>query len=233
MLINDVLVVVPSFNEAKILKQTIGALLEYVPSENILIVDDGSYDDTDKITFPTRVRIIRFPLNCGVGAVLKHGIATAERLGFEVLVVFDADGQHKPEYIAKLLHLLEEEKADLVIGCRNFGKYDMGRANLLAIKILRLTLKLRYGIDVPDPSSGFRAMKVSSFSKNMRFMNDDYLEDTVGLIEVGAKLGFRINCAEVTMEQRQHGKSSHSFFMKSMRYLSTYLRIIIGRNLKS
>lgn len=118
------LVIIPAWNEA----ETIGAVLDElrteVPEADVLVVSDGSTDQTVAVAESRGVAVLELPLNLGVGAAMRTGYLYAHRNDYDWAVQLDADGQHDPKDIPLLLQEAQDEDADLVIGARFAGKGD-------------------------------------------------------------------------------------------------------------
>jgi glycosyltransferase involved in cell wall biosynthesis len=145
-------IVVPAYNEERV----IGRVLDELKREGwkrIIVVDDGSTDATSKIAKRKGARILRHEKNLGLGAALRTGIEEAKKLGADVVVTFDADGQHDPKCIKALLRALKD--ADLVIGQRIFINPPLHKR--IGNFILNLITRL-FGGFLTDSQSGIRAL---------------------------------------------------------------------------
>ncbi len=141
-----VTVVVPAFNEADRIKPIIQDL---VPNYSVLVVDDGSTDSTASKAESANAKVFRQPENRGYIAALKRGFKEANS---EIIVTFDADGEHRPEDIERLINPIQEGKLDLVLGARSTIPRPSER---LLNKLTQLK------IDVKDSGTGFRALRRS------------------------------------------------------------------------
>jgi len=153
---NGLWIVVPAYNEAGRLGQTLAELRESYT--NIVVVDDGSSDATGSVAAAHNVWCLRHLFNCGQGAALQTGIDFAVRRGATVVVTFDADGQHRTEDIATLIGPIESGQADVVLGSRFLGTavgLPWGRWCVLKIGILFTRLFSR--VPVTDTHNGLRA----------------------------------------------------------------------------
>src|SRR5262245_22723022 len=112
-----VVVVIPAFNEERTIVEVIRGLKQRGFAA-LVVVDDGSSDRTAELASYERVILLRHALNRGLGGALGTGISAALRLGAEVIVTFDADGQHDPSDIVRLIEPIEAGEAELVIGSR-------------------------------------------------------------------------------------------------------------------
>jgi len=154
---DSIYVVVPAFNESPRLDETLHALCS--AERNVVVVDDGSTDDTAAIALRHPVWLLRHPINCGQGAALQTGVDFALARGAEVIVTFDADGQHDAAEIDRLVTPMREKRADVVLGSRFLGSASgipPTRWAILKLGILwtRLFSRLR----VTDTHNGLRAL---------------------------------------------------------------------------
>src|SRR4030095_3616746 len=108
--------IVPCFNEARVVRQTITEILE--KGYNVVVVDDCSKDGSKKQLRGLPIYYLRHRVNMGQGAALQTGIDFAKRKGAKYFVTFDADGQHDANDISGMIEFLEKEKADIVFGSR-------------------------------------------------------------------------------------------------------------------
>jgi len=162
-------IVVPAYNESRRLALTIRSL--QAAYANIVVVDDGSRDDTAQAAFDEGAWIVRHPLNCGQGAALQTGIDFALRQGAQTIVTFDADGQHCVEEIATLFEPLQSGQFDVVLGSRFLGSGLFGSAigipltRWLVLKAGVLFTRIFSRIRVTDTHNGLRALSRSAAEK--------------------------------------------------------------------
>lgn len=116
---DQVWVVIAAFNEASAIAPVIAGVLPHYP--NVVVVDDGSADDTRNVAATAGAHVLAHPFNLGQGAALQTGITYALRQGATAIVTFDADGQHRADDIAKLLAALAANNAELACGSRFLG----------------------------------------------------------------------------------------------------------------
>ena len=236
------LVVIPAYNEQQNIGQVIADIRESVEEIDIVVIDDGSNDDTALCAGRAGAMVIRLSSNMGYGVALQTGYKYAFERGYGCLVQLDGDGQHNPVYIDKLLDVIISQDADLVIGSRfrektslekgSSGQYKAGIARKLGIRLFAfLTTKL-VGIRVTDPTSGYQAFnrRVIAF-----FINDffpcDYPDADV--IVMAHRAGFKIKEIPVVMYERNNGVSMHSgikpvYYVFKM-FLSMFMTLIRKR----
>ncbi len=159
-----IFIVMPAYNESKTIKEVIEELKG--KDLNLFVIDDGSEDETYKIAENTindsiKGSVYRHVLNRGLGAALKTGIEAALIKGADIIVTFDADGQHHPEDIIPVCKPIIEGKADFVIGTRDFK--EMPASKKFGNTVMNWLTQIFYGIHVNDSQSGLRAFnKVSA-----------------------------------------------------------------------
>ncbi|HEX3315892.1 MAG TPA: glycosyltransferase family 2 protein [Gemmataceae bacterium] len=163
-------ILIPAYNEATRLDRTLASLTAYLP--RIVVVDDGSSDDTNAVAARHPVHVVRHPINLGQGAALQTAIDYAIAQGAELLVTFDADGQHSAEDIERLLAPAREGIADVVLGSRFLGKsVGMSTSRWLVLKIGVVFTRLFSGIRVTDTHNGLRVLTRAAAQK-LRITHD-------------------------------------------------------------
>lgn len=154
-----VIAVIPAYAEAARIKNTIRAVLPFV--DQMVVVDDGSPDQTEAQARKTPAVVLRHSINRGQGAALKTGTQAALRLGADIVLHIDADGQHDPLSIPNVLQPLAEKKMDVVFGSRFLGQeaagMPLGRRWLLSGARTFNALVVGVPRKITDPQSGFRA----------------------------------------------------------------------------
>lgn len=187
----DVVVVVPAYRAARHIGELVRRTLRAMPAATVLVVDDGSDDDTASLALLSGAAVASHERNLGKGRALATGLDAAVALqGMRWTVTMDADGQHPPEHIPDLLGPLAAGEADIVIGARGRGgtRMPLGRrlTNWLSSRLVtRVT-----GQHVPDSQSGFRAMS-RAVAERVRPRGSRYEFETEFLFEA-ARAGFRI-----------------------------------------
>jgi UDP-N-acetylglucosamine---dolichyl-phosphate N-acetylglucosaminyltransferase len=151
-----VFVVMPAYNEERTIVEVIRGLRQH-GFTNLIVIDDGSSDRTSELASHEGVIRLRHVLNRGLGGALGTGIDAALRLGAEVIVTFDADGQHDPNDIMKLLEPIELEEAEVVIGSRMLDPQGMPYRRRMANWIANVVTYLLFRAWTTDSQSGLRA----------------------------------------------------------------------------
>ncbi len=150
-------VVVPAYNEARVVA---GVVAELKPdAHRIVVVDDGSSDSTAEMAAECGAVVLRHPINLGQGAALQTGIEFALARGAELIVTFDADGQHRTADVARLIDALEAERADFALGSRFLGSaVNIPPLRRMLLRAATLFTRLTTGLALTDAHNGLRAM---------------------------------------------------------------------------
>ncbi len=218
---NTTLIVIPAWNEekvlGKVLEEVTSAVSEYA---DIVVVSDGSTDNTAAIARQAGVIVLDLPLNLGVGGAMRAGYLFAARNGYEYVVQLDADGQHDPSEIPTLVSTAEETGADLVIGARFAGKgdYKVRGLRMYAMKLLSFILSRVCRTKLTDTTSGFKLSNRRALTYFARNYPAEYLGDTIEALVMAAREGFVIRQSAVEMRPRAGGTPSHNA-LKSARFL--------------
>jgi len=225
-----VLVLIPAYNEAATVGNVIARVLQQgLP---VLVVDDGSSDDTARVAVRAGANCVQVPFNLGVGGALRCGFRWAVKMGYDCVVQCDADGQHSPEEIVGLIEFAENNRLHLAIGSRFLGDSPF-KSSLVRRIPMRLMAKLASraaGVKITDTSSGFRAIRQPLLSEFAREFPVHYLGDTFDVTIEAAKSGYRIDEMPTTMHERAGGVPS-SNAMWSLIYLArSFLVLLIGPN---
>jgi len=156
---SPVFVVVPAYNEEKVIADTLAPLLH--ARYNVVVVDDGSRDATWKVLEDLPLVRIHHSANLGQGAALETGMEYCRRCGAEIVVHFDADGQHDPIQIPSIIEPIRTGRADVVFGSRFLLPNDLAAVPVskrLLLKVGRLVSGTMTGIWLTDTHNGFRAL---------------------------------------------------------------------------
>ena len=203
------LVIVPVFNESGSIRKVIQRLRRALPTFDVLVIDDGSTDDTVR-QVPAGVPVVSLPFNLGIGGAMQTGYRYAALHGYEVAVQVDGDGQHRPSEVRRLVERLEEGDSDLVIGSRFLEPthYKQSFVRRFGSLVLRGIIRALVGVDLTDCTSGFRAANRKVILAFAHWYPEDYPEPEVVLLL--RRVGFRIGELGVRMRHRRTGRSSIS-----------------------
>jgi hypothetical protein len=201
-------IIIPAFNEADNLKELLRRIPERIGDREVgvLVVDDGSDDNTAQAARKMGCMVVRNKINRGQGA--------ASRLGYDILladnnikvgVTMDADNQHLPEEIDRLVNPILEDRYDLVVGSRNLGKKEKySPLRDVGLSFFSKVISFLSGVKLTDCASGFKAFNVDK----MRMLNlkEDQFQAAEVIIEA-AKRGLRIGEVPITITKRKHGRT--------------------------
>jgi glycosyltransferase involved in cell wall biosynthesis len=205
------LILLPAFNEAARIGRVLSGIRAAIPDVTILVVDDGSVDETTTVARAAGARVVRLAFNLGAGVAAQTGYRLAVREGYDCVVQLDADGQHEPADIPALLAVLARGEADVAIGSRFLGGpgYRAGVLRRIGMALFRWLAWLLTGVWFSDVTSGFRALNgdVVRFVAN-EWYPADYADADV-LITL-CRAGFRLHEVPVRMYARAGGLSMHA-----------------------
>ncbi|QIP11780.1 glycosyltransferase family 2 protein [Spirosoma aureum] len=154
----QIYILIPSFNEGKVIRQTIRSLGDQY---HIVVIDDASTDDTANAVRDLPIYYLRHDINLGQGAALQTGMDFALQQGADIVVHFDADGQHNPADIDQFIDVLKTRKVDVVLGSRFMRQEDLlaiPRLRRLLLRVARVINGLLTGLWLSDAHNGFRVL---------------------------------------------------------------------------
>jgi glycosyltransferase involved in cell wall biosynthesis len=210
-------VVIPAFNEAEIIGQVVVALAGSAAWREILVIDDGSADDTAAIAEAAGARVIRHPYNKGNGASVKTGIRAAAG---EYLLVVDGDGQHRPSDAVRVAAGLGEY--DLVVGARRAGQASRTRG--AGNRLLNRVAGYLAGRDIPDLTSGLRGARLSLLREFIHLLPNGFSTPTTTTLAF-LKAGYNVTFVPIEA-QRRVGHSKINLSRDGMSFLLILLRVI-------
>jgi glycosyltransferase involved in cell wall biosynthesis len=205
-----VLVIVPAWNEERNVGITVAEIQAALPSADLLVVDDGSTDATSVVAEAAGARVLILPFNMGVGGAMRAGYAYAQREGYDAAIQVDADGQHNPVDIQRVLGGLAE--ADIAIGARfaDVGDYRATGPRRWAMTFLARILSRVARTPLTDVTSGFRAANRRAIDQYVRYYPAEYLGDTIDSLVAAVHAGLSVTQVPVAMRPRMHGKPSQN-----------------------
>jgi len=204
------LVVVPALNEAESLPPTLARLRAGAPGFDVLVVDDGSRDGTADVARAHGVAVVSHPFNLGVGAALQTGFRYATRRGYDIVVQVDADGQHDPRDVARLVETVASGRCDVAIGSRYVAvtAYRAPAARRLGMVLFSGIVRLLTRQRIADTTSGYRAYGHDVIATCQYDFPRDF-PDAPLLIAL-ARSGFRLLEVPVEMGERRAGRSFYT-----------------------
>ena len=163
-------IILPAYCEEKVIKEVIGDIKKEGYT-NIIVVDDGSIDNTYKEAKSTGVITVTHPINRGKGAATQTGIDVGKLLNADIIVTMDSDGQHDPKDIKRLIQPILNNKADVVIGSRMLNTKGMPKSRIMMNKIANIVTYIFFGVLVSDSQSGFRAYNKKAYTSVYTYMD--------------------------------------------------------------
>src|SRR3954452_22950474 len=204
------LLIVPAFNERASVRKVVMRLRRTLPEFDILVIDDGSTDDTVR-QVPPKTAVVTLPFNLGIGGAMQTGYRYAALHGYDIAVQVDGEGQHRPSEVRRLIDHIAEGKSELVVGSRfleatPYTTYRQTVIRRAGAFMLRASIRLLTGLTITDCTSGFRAANRRVIRAFAHWYPEDYPEPEVILLLHRA--GYRVGELHVKMRQRQSGRSS-------------------------
>jgi glycosyltransferase involved in cell wall biosynthesis len=201
-------VIIPTFNEGRSVAAVVAAAHVAMPSATIVVVNDGSTDDSAERAINAGAVVLSLPFNVGIGGAVQTGYRFALRQGFTYAMQIDGDGQHDPAEATRLLEPLISGTADMVVGSRWLGRgeYEATSQRRIGMKILARLVQWRTGTPLTDTTSGFRAVGRSGIELFAERYPTDFPE--VETLVLATRHGLRIAEVPVIMAPRRHGHSS-------------------------
>jgi glycosyltransferase involved in cell wall biosynthesis len=209
------LAVIPAYNEAKQITKVVKLARHYLP---VLVVDDGSTDNTAQLAEAAGAEVLRPSSNQGKGAALRAGFLHALDLGYEAVITLDADGQHDPHEIRKFLQAYQARPADLIIGKRDFSKMPLGRR--LANTTGGWLFSWAMGQPIPDNQSGYRLLS-RNFLMKLLDSQEQGFEFEVEMLVTCLKQHFDLEWVKIRTIYA--GESSH---IHPLEHVGNFLRLV-------
>ncbi|MFC1684682.1 glycosyltransferase family 2 protein [Pseudomonadota bacterium] len=213
-------IIIPAKNEADSLRSLLPELHELHPGAEILVVNDGSSDDTATLADEIPgVKVLNLPYNLGNGGAVKQGARAASG---DVLVFMDADGQHQAKDVARLLERFEAEGFDMVIGARTKGSQaSIGRS--IANRVYNRLASWMTGQRIPDLTSGFRVVDAKKFREFLHLLPNGFSYPTTITMSF-FRSGYMVAYEPIVAEARQ-GKSHIRIMKDGLRFLVIIFKI--------
>ncbi|HMM82464.1 MAG TPA: glycosyltransferase family 2 protein [Terrimesophilobacter sp.] len=222
------LIAIPAFNEEESISAVLEDLARHHPLDHVIVIDDGSRDSTSQIARNAGVRVIRHPINLGVGAAMGTAFIFAAKHGYEALVQLDADGQHRPEFLSVLLE--QVGVADVIVGSRfaGGGKFKTTFARRGAQRAISWVVSSYARTHLTDVTSGFRVAGPRAIELFSRHYPVEWLGDTVESIILASRQGLTVREVSVTMNERAGGLPSQSILKAAMYTGRIFLILVLA-----
>ncbi len=225
------LAIVPAHNEAGAIDRTVAEIHRWAPDFDVLVVDDGSADDTAALARAAGATVLALPFNLGIGGAMQAGYLYAREHAYEVAVQVDGDGQHDPRFLKDLLARLESDPAlNMVTGSRFMGPegdgYRSSAARRVGIRVFSRVVSLITRQPVTDPTSGFRMTDRRAIELFARDYSHDYPEIEAILVMHAHRLK---SCEiPVAMRPRTSGSSAISSGQSIYYMIKVLLAVFVG-----
>ena len=220
MIPTNTIVIIPTYNEEKTIFNVVSSVKKEHPFFDVVVIDDGSTDDTANYATQAGALVLSHPFNMGYGATIQTGYKYAHRQDYKHLVQLDGDGQHDTMEIKVLLDALNGDSCDIVLGSRYivFGDYRASPYRYAGTILFRSLVRLFTKIKITDPTTGFQAMnrKVLRIFVQDLFPCDYPDADVIVLLST---LNIRIKEVPVRMYYNHKGKSMHSNPLNAFYYV--------------
>ncbi|MHB8439300.1 MAG: glycosyltransferase family 2 protein [Acidimicrobiales bacterium] len=224
-----VCVVIPAYNEGRSVRRVVERVRAAFPRADVVVVNDGSEDDTGSRAERAGAAVINLPINLGIGGAVQAGYRYAVQRGYDIAVQVDGDEQHDPAEIERLVEPIIRGQADMTVGSRWLGRgdYVAPAARRSGMRILAKMVNLRTKGNFTDTTSGFRAVA----GEALRFFAKHYPTDfpEVESLVLATQHRFRVLEVPVRMAQRTHGSSSIGGLRSAYYMARVGLALAIGR----
>ena len=222
------LLVIPAYNEEECIEEVVENIKEHYPQYDYVIVNDGSKDRTSAICHEKGYNVIDLPVNLGLAGAFQTGMKYAYYNDYDYAIQFDADGQHKPEYIGKMVEKIQEGYG-IVIGSRFVTEKKPFSPRMLGSRLISFSIRLMTGKKINDPTSGMRLFSnniLKEFAFNMNYGPEP---DTVSYL---LKRGAQITEVQVSMDERIGGVSYLNFTRSILYMMRMLISILIIQNFR-
>lgn len=226
---NDLLIIIPAYNEEKNIVRVVEKLKENYKQYDYIVINDGSKDRTAEICYQKKYPIIDLPVNLGLAGGFQAGMKYAYWKKYKYAIQFDADGQHLPQYIGIMLKTMKDEKCDIVIGSRFVERKKEHSMRMLGSALISGAIKISTGKKIKDPTSGMRLYNSDMIKKFALSMNYGPEPDTISHL---IRNGIQIKEVQVEMAERLEGESYLNFTKSIMYMIRMFCSIVIVQNFR-
>lgn len=228
-----IVAIIPAYNEQDAIGEVVCRVKKYVPESDVVVINDGSADQTEERAKESGADVLSLPYNLGIGGAVQTGYKFAKERGYDIAIRLDGDGQHNPADAHKLLEPIKRGQADVVIGSR-YVETDSKSAQSYKTSFFRHFGAKFFGFvtsrivhqKIADTTSGFQAVSRSVIDFYEHEYPSDYPE--VEAIPLLHRAGFRILEVPVQMKQRQAGHTSITPIRSVYYVVKVLLSVFIG-----
>jgi glycosyltransferase involved in cell wall biosynthesis len=212
----SILGIIPAFNEAQRIAQVVKGALKHLP---VLVLDDGSQDETSQVAEISGAQVIRQSPNQGKGVALRRGFQEALASGYEAVITLDADGQHDPGEIPAFIQAYQNSGADLIIGKRDFNQIPPVRR--LANSLGKLSFSWAVGQPIEDNQSGYRLLSRRMMEAVLESKETGF-EFEVEMIVSCIQRGYTLDWVPIKTIYRDEGSHIHP-----LRHTYEFTRLVL------
>ena len=216
-------IIIPAYNASATLGELISQLSDYVSPKDIVVIDDGSMDDTYKVAKDLDVTVIQHEKNKGKGIALKTGFSYCLENNYSGVITIDADLQHNPKFVKDFLEMAQDSRYDILIGTRKMNLKIMPSDRYLTNKLSSIIISILSGKTIYDSQSGYRWIS-RDVLKKIKLSSKKYDLESEILIKAG-RADFKIGEVEISTIY-QKGKSFINPFIDTGRFIKVVLKSI-------
>ncbi len=228
-----ILLIIPAYNEEKSILNVVNKIYNYNKEINtkydVVVINDGSSDNTEKILCENNINHIKLISNLGIGGAVQTGYKYALENDYDIAVQFDGDGQHDIRYVRDIIKPIIDNDANMVIGSRfidkSTSKFKSSKARQIGIKMISFFIKLVTSKKIYDTTSGFRAVDKELIKKFSNSYPVEYPEP-VSTTEI-LKKGYKVEEVAVSMNERETGISSIRMWKNCYYMINVILYILV------
>ena len=228
-----ILIIIPAYNEEENILKTYNSIIEYNKENktnyDVIVINDGSSDNTSTICHDNNIPVIDLVKNLGIGGAVQTGYKYAYYNNYDIAVQFDGDGQHDANCIKTITNPIINKESDMVIGSRFIEKDSVGFKSSffrrIGIKIISSLIKFACHKKIYDTTSGFRAINKKLIKEFANNYPSEYPEPITTAIAV--KMKYRVQEVTVKMHERQGGVSSIKAWKNAYYMMNVGLALII------
>lgn len=228
-----ILLIIPAYNEEGNVLNTYNNVIaynkKYKTNYDVIVINDGSKDNTSKICHENNIPIIDLFQNLGIGGAVQTGYKFAYENNYDIAIQFDGDGQHDVSYIKNIVEPITKKRANMVIGSRFVDKtsseFKSSFARRIGISLISSVIKFKTKKKIYDTTSGFRAADKSVIKLFSANYPTEYPEpiSTISVLQNGLEVAE----VPVSMNERENGQSSISSWKKAYYMINVILSILL------
>jgi len=226
-----VLLIIPAYNEAQNIVNTVKDIKENT-NYDYIVINDCSKDNTKEVCEKNNFNMISLPINYGLTSGIQVGMKYAYKNNYDIAIQFDGDGQHQAKYVKDLVNEIEQENCDIAIGSRFVNKKKPKSMRMLGSNLISIAIKLVTWKKIKDPTSGMRAYNKEAIKQ---FVQNASLTPEPDTLVYLIKKGMKIKEVQVEMKDREFGESylnpiKSAQYMINMFFSIIFIRAITRKN---